>query len=147
MSSFKKTFQVSPLFLGLCFAVTAGAVNAQGTGGQPKAMTRDEVKMELQEFTRTHRWDGATDNWVLKPGFEAPKGAVSRAEVIAQRNEFLRNHRWDGPTESWVPENKPRDLGKRTREEVRAETKGFLRTHTWDEAKGAWVDNPQAKKK
>ncbi|MGA8783933.1 MAG: hypothetical protein WB542_01290 [Polaromonas sp.] len=153
-ASFKmKRLQILPLVLGLFFTFSGGMANAQTAGATAGAapMTREQVKMERDEFLRTHRWDAATDNWVMKPGIEAPAGMKSRAEVKAERDEFMRNHRWDQASDNWVPMDKtPRDLSKLSREQVRSETAQFVRTHQWDDAKSAWVEitprPPKAKK-
>ncbi|MEO7161214.1 MAG: hypothetical protein ABJA84_03530 [Polaromonas sp.] len=143
-ASFKmKRLQVLPLVLGLFFTFSAAMVNAQTAGATAGAtpMTREQVKMERDEFLRTHRWDTETDNWVMKPGIEAPAGMKSRAEVKAEREEFMRNHRWDQVSDNWLPMDKaPRDLSKLSREQVRAEAAQFVRTHRWDDDKSAWVE-------
>jgi hypothetical protein len=138
-----KRLQVLPVILGLSFALTAGMANAQATGGAAGAapVTREQVKMDRDEFMRMHRWDATSDNWVLKSDIEAPAGMKSRAEVKAQRDEFMRNHRWDAVSDNWVPLNKaPRDLGKMSRAQVRAETLQFNRTHQWNDDKSDWVE-------
>lgn len=134
-----KRLHVLPLVFGLFFTFSGGMVNAQTVGAAP--MTREQVKMERDEFLRTHRWDTATDNWVMKPDIEAPTGMKSRAEVKAERDEFMRNHRWDPTSDNWVSLDKaPRDLSKMSREQVRSETAQFVRTHRWDDEKSAWVE-------
>jgi hypothetical protein len=143
-----KRLQALPLVLGLLLAGTAGVVSAQGAGGQTAASpTRAQVKMEREEFLKTHRWDAGAENWVMKPEFEAPGDLKSRAEVKAAREEFLRNTRWDPATTAWVPLAKPRDLSTMTREQVRAETQQFARTHHWDEVTQNWVEQAPSKKK
>lgn len=144
-----KRLQVLPLLLGLLFASTAGVVNAQSAGAQAEASpTRAQVKMERDEFIKTHQWDAAAENWILKSGVEPPVGVKSRAEIRAERDEILRNNRWDAATDSWVPlKEQPRDMGKMTREQLRVETAHFVRTHDWDGATQAWVEKARAKKK
>ena len=144
-----KRIQIAPLVLGLLFAATTGLVNAQGVDAKAEApLTRTQVKMERDEFLRTHQWDVISENWVLKSGVEAPVGMKSRAEIKAERDEFLRNNRWDDPTSSWVSlKGAPRDVSKMTREQVRAETAHFVRTHEWNETTQAWVEKPSTKKK
>lgn len=147
-----KRLQVLPAILSLSFAITAGMANAQATGGAAGTPPpREQVKMERDEFMRTHRWDPIYDNWVLKPEYEAPAGVKSRAEIRAARDDFLRNNRWDPVTASWMPVAKaPRDLGKMSRSQVKTEGLQFTRTHRWDEAQSAWVEitprAPRAKK-
>lgn len=144
-----KGLQVLPLVLGLIFA-SAGVANAQ-TGGvkAETAPTRAQVKMERDEFLKTHRWDIVNDNWVMRPDFEAPAGVKSRTEIKAERDDFLRNNRWDVNSETWMSlKGQPRDLGKMSREQVRAETRAFLRTHEWrgEEGSGAWIEVKPRKK-
>jgi hypothetical protein len=135
-----KRRQASLVLLGLFSAATAGVVNAQGA-------TRAQVKMERDEFLKTHHYDAFADNWVLKPEFEAPANVKSRAEVKAERDEFFKNNRYDPTTERWVALDKPRDTSKLTREQVRAETKEFVRTHRWDGEAQKWVEQAPPKKK
>jgi hypothetical protein len=138
-----------PTLLALAIAAAGGSVFAQATTAPAAApVTRAQVKMETAEFLKTHRWDAADENWVLKSGVEAPAGVKTRAEIKADTNQFLRNNRWDETSSSWVSlKEKPRDLSTMTRAQVRAETSRFVRTHTFDEATQAWVDRPQPKKK
>ena len=142
-----KRMQIASLVLGLLLGATGGVVNAQSVGAQAEASnTREQVKMDRDEFLKTHRWEG--DNWVLKPGFEAPAGMKSRAEMKAERNEFLRNNRWEQATSSWVPLNaQPRDISTLTRAQMRAETAEFQRTYKWDEVTQTWVQKSPSKKK
>lgn len=144
-----KRLQALPLVLSLFLASATGVANAQGTGDPGAASpTRAQVKMERDEFMKTHHWDAGMDNWVLKPEYEAPMGIKARTEVRAERDEFMRNNRWDGGTQSWVPlKGKPRDISKMTREQVRTETRQFVRTHRWDEATQGWVEQAPRKRK
>lgn len=139
------------LVAGLFFALAGGVVQAQGTSGPAAAapLAREQVKMERDEFIRTHQWDAVAENWVLKPGMEGPAGVKARAEVKAERDEFLRNNRWNPVSSQWEPLTKgPRDMSKMTRAQVRAETRQFVRTHQWDDIKGAWVEvTPRKAKK
>lgn len=144
-----KHLQVLPLLFGLIFACTAGVVNAQSAGEQAGApLTRAQVKMERDEFIRTHQYDQATETWILKPGIEAPAGMKSRAEIKAARDEFLRNNRFDSATETWVPlKAEPRNLSTMSREQVREETRHFVRTRRWDDLTQTWVEQTSAAKK
>jgi hypothetical protein len=138
------------LTAGLALSTAAPLVLAQSSTATltPTAMTREQVKIERNEFLRSHEWDPDTDNWVLKPGFEAPAGMKTRDEVKAARDEFLRNHRWDTNTSTWVRlKEGPRDLGQMTREQVRAETLEFMRTHEWDTTDEHWVDRAVIKRR
>lgn len=103
-----KRLQVLPVILGLSFALTAGMANAQATGGAAGAapLTREQVKMDRDEFMRMHRWDATSDNWILSPDVEAPAGMKSRAEVKAERDEFLRSHSWNPVSGFYEPLDK-----------------------------------------
>jgi hypothetical protein len=144
-----KRLQVLPLVVGLCLAVPGAWVNAQGTGDKAGApASRAQVKMERDEFLKTHRWDEVNSNWVLKSGVEPPSGVKPRAEVRAERDEFLRNERWDTVNNVWVPlKAAPRETSKLTRAQVRAETRQFMRTHRWDEESQTWVEKAPRKAK
>ena len=147
--------QVATLLVGLLVASAAGVVSAQSAGdksatGAPASapVNRAQVKMERDEFLKTHEYDSDIDNWVLKPGIEAPAGTKPRADVKAERNEFLRNNRWDEPSSTWVSlKGKPRDMSSLSREQVRNETRQFNRTHRYDEINSVWVDQPVRTKK
>jgi len=130
----------------LALSGTSCVVAQAADAASPAPLTRAQVRMERAEFVKTHRWDTATENWVLKPGFEAPAGMKSRAQVKAERDEVLRNNRWDERTSSWVPlKGKPRELSSLTREQVRAETIQFMRSHRWDEETETWVPKSPGK--
>jgi hypothetical protein len=105
----------------------------------PAAMTRAQVKMERDEFIKTHRWDAGNETWVLKQGIEPPGSMKGRAEVRQERDEFLKNNRWDASANSWIPLVKPREISQLSRDQVRKETQQFLRTHEWDTAAEAWI--------
>lgn len=139
----KKTF-----WIGLSIAALGSLAGAQSTPDATAApMSRSEVKMETAEFLRSHRWDAAADNWVLKEGFEPPAGAPSRARVRAERDVFLRANRWDAAKDVWVPlKPGPGEPQAKTRAQVAEETRQFLRTHEWNETKGAWSDKAPRRK-
>jgi|GEM_PF-2027994 hypothetical protein len=145
----KRLRVMSLLLAGLFVASTAGVVTAQNTGDKPAtSVTREQVKMERDEFLRTHEYDPDIDNWVLKPGIDAPTGMKPRADVKAERNDFLRNNRWDDATSSWVSlKGKPRKMSTLSREQVRNETRQFNRTHRYDEINSTWVAKPVRTKK
>jgi hypothetical protein len=134
-----------PLWLGLALAAPL-LVHAQTTA--PAPLTREQVKMERDEFMKTHRYDPVTENWVMKPGFEAPVGVKSRTEVRAERDAFLRKHRYDMADNQWVPlTDEEAKVSNKPRAQVREETRQFMRTHQWDTAKEAWQEiKPSAKK-
>jgi hypothetical protein len=102
--------------------------------------TRMQIKMERDEFLKTHRWDEYSETWLLKSGVEPPGSVKSRAEVKAARDVFLRNNKWDSTAGGWLPlKATPRDLNGMTREQVKAETDQFLKTHYWDEEAEGWL--------
>jgi hypothetical protein len=128
-----------PLLLGLIFGLNAQLVYAQPAGETAtQGLTREQVKMERDEFIRTHRYDAARDNWVLKEEFEPPASMKTRAQVKAEREAFLKTHRYVSRTDTWVL-IKPTSKQGKTRAQVRAETRRFLRTHEWDAFKDVWV--------
>jgi hypothetical protein len=141
-----KYLHVAGLLAGLNL-LALGSASAQmatpSTAAGP--LTRAEVKMERDEFLKSHRWDEQTDMWVLKSGYEPPAGVMSRDQVKAQRDVFLSNNRWDESAGSWVPMKPgPRVLSTLTREQVKAETVQFLKTHRWDESSSTWLEkNPR----
>ena len=143
----KRSYLLSALVAGVL--ATSGLAQAQTTAAKPETgLTRDQAKMERDEFLKTHRYDTGTENWVLKSGVEPPTGIKSRAEIKAQREEFLRNNRYDNATETWVPAKT--DASKpstKSRREVKEETLRFVRTHHWDEVSETWVENPPRGKK
>jgi hypothetical protein len=144
-----KRLQALPLLLGLLFTSSATLVSAQGADEKPSMpVTREQVKMERDEFLKTHRWDYSTDNWVLKAGVEAPAGMKSRAEIKAERDEFLRMNRYDIGSDSWVPKSETsKNTSTLTRAQVKEETRQFLRTHRWDPVSDSWVEQDSRKKK
>lgn len=134
--------------IGLALSAVCLSSQAQGSAAAAASqpLTRAQVKMERQEFLRSHSWDPVNEVWTVKPGFEAPAGVKSRAEMKAERDEFLRNNRWDVATRSWVPiKGGPRKLDTLTRAEVKKDTQAFLRTHRFDEELGQWVETHPAK--
>jgi len=102
-------------------------------------LTRAQVKMDRDEFIKSHRWDEPSETWVLKQGFEPPAPMKGRAEVRKERDEFLSKNRWDAATGNWIPLSQPRVISQLSREQVRRETREFLRTHEWDEVTEAWT--------
>ncbi len=102
-------------------------------------LTRAQVKMERDEFIKSHRWDEANQTWVLKQGFEPPAPMKGRAEVRKERDDFLSKNRWDAASGVWIPLAQPRVISQLSREQVRRETREFLRTHEWDDATESWA--------
>jgi hypothetical protein len=144
-----KRLPMHALFIGLVFASAVGVAGAQSTDEKTGApTTRSQVKMERDDFIKSHTYDPVTENWILKPGFEAPVGMKARADIKADRDEFLRNNHWDVVNEVWVPvKGQPRNLSNLSREQVRMETRQFVRTHRWDEVTSTWVNQPVSRKK
>jgi hypothetical protein len=119
----------------------AAGVPLNAETGSPKG--RSQLKMDTQEFRRTHHWDEQSDTWMLNAGVDPPAGVTSRADVKAQRNLFLSNNRWDNANSQYLPVKPgPRDLSTLSRAQVKAETIQFMRTHSWDEEQSAWVAVP-----
>lgn len=142
-----KRLQVLPLLFGMFFGLTAGVANAQSAGDKAGApLTRAQVKMERDEFMKSHQYDPAAENWVLKPGFEAPAGMKSREQVKAERDEFIKTHKYDPAAETWVP-LKGAPKSTMSREQVRNEARQFVRTHSWDPVTDTWVEKKAAAKK
>jgi hypothetical protein len=141
-----KNLLIYPLLSGLLLISPATQVYAQTDTPAAMPLTREQVKRERDEFIRTHRYDQATENWVLKEGMEPPKSMKTRAEVKAERDEFLRNHHFDQARDTWVPNEKPRDMSTLTREQVKKERDEFIRTHNWDPVTDGWVAKPMMKK-
>jgi hypothetical protein len=116
------------------------SANASSTGMR--------VKMERNDFLKSHRWDEAKGAWMLQKGVEPPEGVMSRAEVKAARDTFLSKNRWDETAGSWKPvTGDPRNLGTMSRAEVRADTARFTKSHRWDEATQTWELKPMPKPK
>ena len=132
--------------LSLLLAPAAVPAWAQSTAAEaPK--TRAQVRIDRDEFMRTHTWDSSIDNWVLKHEFEAPEGHMSRAEVVAERERFLKVHRWDSTEGKWVPlGTQPRELSALSRDQVKRETIEFMRTHEWDNEHSIWHDKAMPRK-
>jgi hypothetical protein len=139
-----KTPCVAALVLGIHLLSNPNALNAQTAAGvAPAVTTRAQVKMERDEWFKTHHWDDPTDQWILNRDVEPPVGVKSRSEVKAQRDTFLKNNRWDDSRSGWVPiKGTPRSLSAMTRKQVRDDTRRFARTHHFDEQAGVWVDAP-----
>lgn len=123
----------------LCLAGLGAHAQQATTASGASPTTRAQVKMERDEFIKSHRWDETSETWVLKQGVEPPAPMKGRAEVLKEREEFLKNNRFDPASGTWAPLPQPRVLSQLSREQVRKETKAFLRTHEWDENAEAWV--------
>jgi hypothetical protein len=136
--------QTLQLTLGLCLVASASLAQAQSTTAisTQAPMTREQVKMDRNEFLKSHTWDVRNNVWTLKPGYEAPEGVKSRADVKTERDKFLGANKWDRHTSQWVAiSGTPRPMSSLTREQVKTETDQFMRMYSWDEETGAWVRN------
>ncbi len=132
---------IALLTLSLVAASTVFAAAPVVTTNPPGAVTRNQVRMERDEFLRTHIWNETSDIWSLKAGVEPPTGVKSRSEVKAARDAFLSNNKWDESRGGWQAlGTAPREVSKLSRETVRLETRAFMRTHRWDEPTEAWVE-------
>jgi hypothetical protein len=121
-------------------AAPSHAQSSKSVEQKSPVISRAQIKMERDEFLRTHRWSASEESWVMKPEYEAPAGVKTRAQVKAEQLEFLKNNRWDDVTGTWTPIRPgPRSLDALSREEVRRETRQFLKTHEWDPVQEAWV--------
>jgi hypothetical protein len=136
-----------PLLLAIAVGLGGAAVQAQTmTDKQAAPMTRQQIKMERDEFLKLHRYDAANEEWILRPNIDPPAGMKTRAQVRAERDEFLKAHKFDSATESWLPlKGEPKST--LTRAEVRAETAQFMKTHEWDELNERWVEKAPRKAK
>ncbi|MBC7716168.1 MAG: hypothetical protein H7143_04470 [Pseudorhodobacter sp.] len=134
-----------PLAVAICTSTLSLPAQSQATDAP---VTRMQIKMERDEFLKTHRWDEYGETWMLKSGVEPPANVKSRAEVKAARDAFLRNNKWDPTAGGWLPlKATPRDLNGMTREQVKSETEQFLKTHYWDEDSEGWLEKSARSRK
>jgi hypothetical protein len=129
--------------LALTVVAATTMVSTVNAAGIKQDEQRLQVKMERDEWIKTHRWDPVAGEWVLKSNALPPKGVKSRDEIKAERDAFLRAHRWDRE-QGWVPLKTERSLSARSRAEVKAETAQFSRTHRWDEGRDSFVSTGPA---
>lgn len=123
-----------------------GAAQAQATADLSCPRTREEVRAECIAFLKTHQWDEAASNYVLKSGVQPPEGVRTREEIRAERNRFLAANRWDDSQGRWVPlKGEPRDVSKLSGSAMRKEMAAFMRTHRFDEIAGSYVEAPVKK--
>jgi hypothetical protein len=129
------------LALGLFLTAAAPLAQSQVVLASTQApASREQVKMDRDQFLKYHTWDVRNEMWTLKPGYEAPMGVKPRTDVTAERDMFLSRNRWDTVSSRWVPVGPtPRVMSSLTREQVRAETDQFLATHEWQEEAGVWA--------
>jgi hypothetical protein len=130
------------LLLGLSIILVSGAATAQtGASSAAASPTRAQVKMDRDEFMKTHYWDAYDAKWILDEGVEPPEGVKTRMNIRAERDEFLRNNRWDNQKSIWIPLGaQPRDLGKMTRVEEQEETHRFAMTHSFNSFTQQWTE-------
>lgn len=141
------SFVATPLLIAvLSLPALSVAQTAPSPGTTAAPLTRAEVKMERQEFVKTHRYDPDSETWVLKEGFEPPAGLKTRAEVKSEREAFLRTHRWNPSTEVWDSIT-PEQGQAKTREQVRGEAKQFAKTHEWDPITNTWSEKTPRRSK
>ena len=137
-----------PLLLAIAIGFCGISLQAQTMTDKQAAapMTRQQVKMERDEFLKLHRYDAANEEWILRPNIDPPAGMKTRAQVRAEKDEFLKANKFDSVTETWLPlKGVPKST--LTRAEVRAETAQFMKTHEWDEMNERWVEKAQRKAK
>ena len=136
-----------PLLLAIAVGLGGISLQAQTVSDKQAApMTRQQVKMERDEFLKLHRYDAGTEEWVLRPNIDPPAGMKTRAQVRAEKDEFLKANKFDSVTETWLPrQGVPKST--LTRAEVRAETAQFMKTHEWDEMNERWVEKAPRKVK
>jgi hypothetical protein len=141
-----KISQISTFIIAAAI-VSISTITIAQTSKADLPVSRTQIKMERDDFLKTHEWDDTNSNWIVRAGVEPPMGVKSRAEVKAMRDKFLSNNKWNKQESAWVPlKPGPRDLSGMTREEVRAETVEFMRTHAWDENKEDWLLKAPMKK-
>lgn len=128
-----------PMLVGIGFTLASGAINAQET--------RAKVKMDRDEFLKTHQWDQERGVYSLKSGVEPPVGVKTRDEIKAERDAFLAKNRWDEPASRWQPVKAERDMSTLSRQQVKKETEMFNRTHTWNQETNTYSMKPVAKAK
>lgn len=134
---------------GVSYAQSTATTNPVPSATKDAApASRMQVKMERDEFLKTHVWQNVPGVWVLKSGVEPPVGVKSREAVKSDRDMFLSKNRWDNLTTSWIPRKEgPREMSTLSRQQVRTETAQFLKTHEFEEVQGIWVEKPIAKGK
>jgi hypothetical protein len=144
-----KSQKLLSVLLTSTLLLLAGASYAQpSVPGAPlpvgPSASRSQIKMERDEFLRTHNWNETSGLWTLREGVEVPAGVKSRDEVKTERDKFLRNNRW---TEAggWAPVQTPRNTSTMSSAQLRVETKRFMATHVWDEIDGMWLDKAARK--
>jgi hypothetical protein len=129
----------SALISGSAFAQLPSKGDKTESSSATQATTGMRLKMDRNEFLKTHRWDEARGAWMMQKEVQPPEGVMSRAEVKAARNSFLSKNRWDETAGGWRPvTGEPRNMSTLSRAEVRADTARFTKTHRWDESTQTW---------
>ena len=98
--------KVPALPIALSLLIGSVAFNthaATAAAGDPAASpTRNQVRMERDEFLRNNKWDESAGGW--RPLKAAPRdiGGMSREQVRAKARSVMRTHTWDEATEAWL---------------------------------------------
>jgi hypothetical protein len=140
----KSTYFFNLIFGAAVLAISSTA-SAQAPSQPTAAAARGEVRLERDEFLKTHRYDEVNSDWI--PHAQT-KSDLSRAEVKIARDKYLSTHRWDKAADAFTPITEaPRDMSTMSRDAVKMETLEFVRTHKWDSVTSAWVNVPARAKK
>ncbi len=140
----KLTYSTSLIVSAVLIAISS-TVYAQTTGKPAASATRAEVRMERDEFLKTHKYDDTNSEWTPNLPF---KSEYSRADVKMARDKFLSTNRWDEANDDFTPMvETPRNMSTVSPEVRKMETMQFMRTHMWDNASSAWVKKPMRAKK
>jgi hypothetical protein len=131
----------STYFSGFVYSAALTVISttayAQTVTSPGAAASRMEIRMERDEFLKTHRYDDSESEWLPTT---PTNSNLTRVEAKAARNQYLANHRWDEASDSFMPlGGTPRAMSSLTREEVKMETMQFTRTHAWDNQTSKWV--------
>lgn len=140
----KRTY-LSSLILSAVLVALSAATYAQTTSTPGVSATRNEVRMERDEFLKTHKYDEINSEWIPHAPFSSD---YSRAEVRAARDKFLSMNRWDEANDDFTPMvDTPRNMSTVSPAARKMETMQFMRTHMWDNGSSAWVKKPMRAKK
>lgn len=140
-----KSTYFSPLILSAVLLALSSTVYAQTTANTTVAASRSDVRMDRDEFLKTHRYHEDDRDWMPNA---AIKSDSSRAQMKAARDQYLSTNRWDEANDDFTPmAGIPREMSTMSREAVKMETMQFVRTHDWDKASSKWVKKPMRAKK
>lgn len=132
------------LILSAALIAVASTGYAQTTSTPDVAATRNEVRMDRDEFLKNHRFDDTSGEWTPNTPF---KSESSRADVKMARDKFLSTHRWDEANDDFTPMvETPRNMSTVSPEVRKMETMQFMRTHMWDNSSSKWVKKPMRAK-